>query len=64
MRLLTLIGVAINLSEELAIWNNQNSREAMAEALYLTNKKIHEHGEEDYMDRLVRDYPILAEAIK
>ena len=62
-RLLVLAGVIVNLSEELAVWNNQSPREAVAEALYRVNKRVHEHGEEDYMDRLCTDYPLLKEAI-
>ncbi len=62
-RLLTLAGVVINLAEELAVWNNQSPREGVAEALFLVSKRVHEHGEEDYMDRLCTDYPILQEAI-
>ncbi len=62
-RLLTLAGVIINLSEELALWNNQPPREGVAEALFLVSKRVHEHGNEDYMNRLCTDYPLLKEAI-
>ncbi len=62
-RLLTLAGVIVSLSEELAIWSNQSPREAVAEALYMVSKGVHVHGEEDYMDRLCTDYPLLKEAI-
>lgn len=64
VRLTTLIGVAINVIEELAVRTHKDPDLILAEALYLTNKNVHEHGEEQYHSRLEGHYPMLAEAIK
>ncbi len=37
-RLLTIAGVIITLSEELALWNNQSPRAGVAEALLLESE--------------------------
>ena len=62
-RLTTLIGVAIDLAEELALYKHQNPSENLAASLYLANKRVHEWGEETYINKLATDYPILKEAI-
>lgn len=64
IRLVTLIGVAINVIEELAVHTDENPELILAEALFLANKNVHEKGEEEYAKKLQFDYPVLAEAIK
>ncbi len=62
-RLVTLIGVVIDLAEELALVNDLNPSENLANALYIANKNVHEIGEEDYINKLATGYPILKKAI-
>ena len=63
VRLVTLIGVAVDLAEELALYKHQNPSENLAASLYLANKRVHEKGEEEYLGKLATDYPLLKEAI-
>ncbi len=63
VRLVTLIGLAINAVETLALEQNKNPEQLVAELLYVTNKRLHEIGEEDYFKKLSSFYPILSEAI-
>lgn len=63
-RLITLIGLAINVIESLAIAKNVNPEEILASHLYLANKYVHEVGEEVYLHKLTKDYPLLEEAIR
>ena len=64
VRLVTLIGVAINVIEELAVRIEKDPDLILAEALFMTNKNVHEKGEEGYSNRLNDQYPMLAEAIR
>ncbi len=64
VRLMTLIGVAINSIESLALATDVNPEQLLAEYLYISNKMIHEHGEEVYLERLSHNYPLLKEAIE
>ena len=63
VRLVTLIGLAINAVETLALEQDKNPDQLIAELLYITNKRLHETGEEDYLRKLFSFYPILSEAI-
>lgn len=63
-RLVTLVGLAINVIESLAIAKDANPEEILASHLYLTNKYLHEVGSDVYIGKLTRDYPLLKEAIK
>lgn len=63
VRLVTLIGVVVNSIETLALEMSVNPEQLLAEYLYLANKKLHETGEEEYMNKLQKFYPILDEAI-
>ncbi len=63
VRLVTLIGLAINAVETLALEQNKNPEQLVAELLYVTNKRLHEIGEEDYFKKLSSFYPILSETI-
>ena len=62
-RFVTLIGVAIDLAEELALAKGGEPTEHLATALYVANKSTHECGEQRYLDKLARHYPLLKEAI-
>ncbi len=63
IRFVTLIGVVIDLAEELALYKHQNPSENLATSLYLANKRVHEWGEEKYLNKLATDYQLLKEAI-
>ena len=63
IRLTTLLGLAINVIESLALETNTDPEQILAEHLYITTKRLHEIGEEIYMDKLTRNYPMLEEAI-
>lgn len=63
VRLVTLIGVVIDVAEELALASCQDTDYIIARALYVANKNVHEQGEEKYMEHLQNHYPILKEAI-
>ena len=63
LRLATLIGVAINAIESLALEYNTNPEQLLAEYLYFTNKKVNEIGHEGYLNKLWTHYSILDEAI-
>ena len=62
-RLLTLIGVTINMLETLSLELDVDADKLLAEYLYVTAKKIHEQGGKEYLDKLTRFYPMLEEAI-
>ena len=64
VRLVTLIGVAIDTIGELALRTNDSLEEILAKALYRSNKRIHEIGAERTMNELVTCYPLLREAIR
>ena len=64
VRLVTLIGVAINTIESLALCADTDPEQILAESLYLSNKRISEVGEESYLMKLSKQYPILEQAIK
>ena len=62
-RLVTLIGVAIDLAEELALCRGGSPEERIASSLYIANKNVHEKGEDNYINKLATEYPLLKEAI-
>lgn len=64
VRLTVLIGAAINTIESLALAVDKEPAEILAETLYLTNKYVHEYGEECYMNKLTTHYPLLEETIR
>lgn len=64
VRLATLIGVAMSAIESLALAKNTNPEQILAETLFLTNKQVHESGEEAFLMKLTNNYPLLEEAIK
>ena len=63
VRLVILIGVAINVIESLALATDTDPDKILAEHLYLTNKSVHETGEALYLDYLASNYPLLQEVI-
>ena len=62
-RLVTLVGVALETIQSLALRTNQDPDKILAESLYLANKRVNEIGEEVYLKTLQRNYPLLKEAI-
>ena len=64
VRLVTLIGVAINAIETLAILQDKDPETILAEHLYLTNSYVTNVGEQVYLQKLHGHYPLLKEAIK
>ncbi len=52
VRLATLFGVTISVIETLALELDTNPEQLLAEYLYLTNRKLHEVGEEVYINKL------------
>lgn len=63
VRLVTLIGVAMNVIESLALATDTDPDKILAEHLYLTNKRVHEIGEDLYLEDLTSNYPLLQQAI-
>ena len=63
VRLLVLIGLAIDAIESLAIEVDIEPDRILAEQLYLTTKQVHEIGGECYMTKLTTHYPLLEKAI-
>lgn len=63
VRLVTLIGVAINVIESLAIEEDNDPETILARELYLTNKYIHDMGTACYLHKLASHYPLLKAAI-
>lgn len=63
VRLVTLIGVAINVVESLAIESGNDPDFILSKELYLTNKRIHEMGTNCYLEKLTSHYPLLKDAI-
>lgn len=64
LRLITLIGVAISAFESLSLARDIDADKLLSDHLYLTTKYIHEVGEQVFIEKLTRDYPLLKEAIK
>lgn len=63
IRLVTLIGVAIDTIGELALRTGNNPEEILAKALYRANKRVNEVGTERTMNELATCYPLLKEAL-
>ena len=53
----------MNVIESLALATDTDPDKILAEHLYLTNKQVHEMGEQVYIDELTDNYPLLQEAI-
>lgn len=64
VRLVTLIGVAINTIESLAIEEDNDPETILARELYLTNKQIGNMGTACYLHKLTSHYPLLKAAIE
>lgn len=62
-RLVTLIAVAMNAIETLALEQNIDPDFILSEQLFLTYKHISEMGADCYLQKLVNHYPLLAQAI-
>lgn len=62
-RLATLVGVAIDLIERLALKEDRNPDVILAESLYVSLQDIKDFGASQTMNKLCTSYPILEEAI-
>jgi hypothetical protein len=63
LRLVTLIGVVIDLIGEQALMLNHSPETLLAESLYRVNKNVNVMGTERYINQLCTCYPLLREAI-
>ena len=63
LRLVTLLALAMDAIESLALEFNTNPEQLTAEYLFLITKKLHSQGEESYMNKMIDHYPILDEVI-
>jgi hypothetical protein len=63
IRLVTLIAVAINVIEELALEQNTNPDSILSEQLFTTYKHINEQGSNCYLEKLSSHYPLLRQVI-
>lgn len=63
LRLVTLIGVVIDLIGEQSLMLNYAPETLLAESLYRVNKSVNVMGTERYINQLCTCYPLLREAI-
>jgi hypothetical protein len=63
VRLVTLVGVVIDVIGEQALLSGDSPEQLLAESLYRVNKKVHAIGEADYINQLTTCFPLLLEAI-
>jgi hypothetical protein len=63
LRLVTLIGVVIDLIGEQSLMLNHSPETLLAESLYRVNKNVNVMGTERYINQLCTCYPLLREAI-
>jgi hypothetical protein len=63
VRLVTLVGVVIDVIGEQALVSGESPEELLAKSLYRVNKNVHSVGEEHYINRLHTCFPLLIEAI-
>lgn len=63
VRFLTLVNVALESIEELALLQDKDPQLILAEALYISEKRIHERGGDCVATKLLSAYPILSDAI-
>jgi hypothetical protein len=63
VRLVTLIGVVIDVIGDQALATDNSPEQLLAESLYRVNKQVHAVGEASYIDQLHTCYPLLKEAI-
>lgn len=63
IRLVTLIAIAMNTIEALALEQNIDPDFILSEQLFLTYKHISEMGSDCYLQKLVDHYPLLQQAI-
>lgn len=64
VRLVSLIGVAINAIEALALEEDCDPETILGRELYLTNKYIGNMGTASYLEKLAHHYPLLKAAIE
>ena len=63
IRLVTVMALAMEAIETLALEVNCNPEQLVAEQLFLITKRVHEKGEEQYLNLLSNNYPILDEVL-
>jgi hypothetical protein len=62
-RLVTLIGIVVDIIGEQALMTGASPEELLALSLYRVSKEIFTSGEEQYIDRLHTCFPALREAL-
>ena len=63
IRFLTLVNVAMEALQELAVLKDEDPDKLLSDLLYTSTKTIHEKGEEIVANKLLNHYPMLNEAI-
>ncbi len=63
VRLVTLIGVAINVIEDYGLQNDIDPETVLAKYLYIANRQVLSAGTNCYLEKLIDHYPLLNEAI-
>ena len=63
IRLLTILGVAMDAIETMSLEFDTDPEQLLAEYLFLTTKRIHEQGTDCYRAKLWQHYPILGNVI-
>ena len=63
IRLVTVMALAMEAIETLALEFNCNPEQLVAEQLFLITKRVHEKGEEQYLNKLMNNYPVLDEVL-
>ena len=63
LRLVTILGVAMEAIECIALETNSNPEQLIAEYLFLINKRVSTIGEEAFLNKLFNCYQILDEVL-
>lgn len=63
VRLVTLFDVLMGFAETVSLTTDCNAEQLVSDFLYLSTKKIHAQGEQNTLDKLLKCYPILIEAV-
>ena len=63
IRLVTLLALAMDTIETLALEFDTNPDQILSDYLFVITKKVHEKGEETYLNKLMNNYPILDEVL-
>ena len=63
VRLVTVLALAMDVIETLALETNCNPEQILSDYLYLITKRIYGTGEEGYLNKLINHYPMLDEVL-